>query len=235
MLYYVYKITNKLTGKIYVGKRRASNPAVDKYMGSGTLIRSSIKKYGVDNFSKEILAIFETDEAAAEYENSIVTKGFAAREDTYNLHEGGFGGFAHINNGSEEHIDRCKRGGLSCGGGTKNWTEESYEKCRKAAALGGATGWEHTKEFKDRLSIRHSGKNNPNYGSVWCVEENSSNCKMMKSYRPNEIPLGWITTKEFKERNRKTTKRWYNDGEKSFMLNDGDPRILESSVGRRIC
>ena len=170
MFYYVYKITNNLTGKIYVGKRRSSNPATDKYMGSGTMIRSAIKKYGLDAFHKEILAIFGSDEDAAEYEHGIVTKEFAAREDTYNLHEGGFGGFAHINDGSKEHIDRCKRGGINAGG-TKNWTEESYKKVKDQGQmnrdLGLTSGWFHSNETKTIMSSKKIGDKNPNFGKRW--------------------------------------------------------------------
>ena len=52
----IYKITNTLNGKIYIGKDTTSDP---KYYGSGLLIRRSINKYGIDNFTKEIIDITE--------------------------------------------------------------------------------------------------------------------------------------------------------------------------------
>lgn len=48
----IYKITNLVNGKIYVGKQVKNNP---NYMGSGFLIKNAIKKYGIDNFKKDIL------------------------------------------------------------------------------------------------------------------------------------------------------------------------------------
>ena len=54
MAYYVYKITNKINGKWYIGKRKHRLPFNDPYMGSGKLIKVAIEKYGKDNFTKEI-------------------------------------------------------------------------------------------------------------------------------------------------------------------------------------
>lgn len=48
----IYKITNLLNGKIYIGQSKYRNP---KYFGSGTLISKAKQKYGKENFKKEIL------------------------------------------------------------------------------------------------------------------------------------------------------------------------------------
>lgn len=55
--YYVYKITNMINNKFYIGKRETTTEAETDttYMGSGLLIRMSIKKYGIENFTKEII------------------------------------------------------------------------------------------------------------------------------------------------------------------------------------
>ena len=47
----VYLITNLINGKRYIGMDSKNNP---QYLGSGTLILKAIKKYGKENFKKEI-------------------------------------------------------------------------------------------------------------------------------------------------------------------------------------
>ena len=48
----IYKITNLITGKIYIGKDEANRP---EYYGSGKLIRRSLEKYGKVNHTKEVI------------------------------------------------------------------------------------------------------------------------------------------------------------------------------------
>ena len=55
----IYKITNLVNGKIYIGKDTKDRK---DYYGSGIVIKQAIKKYGKENFKKEIL------EKCSEYE-----------------------------------------------------------------------------------------------------------------------------------------------------------------------
>jgi group I intron endonuclease len=48
----IYKITNLLNNKIYIGQDSKNNP---NYLGSGAIIKKAIKKYGKENFKKEII------------------------------------------------------------------------------------------------------------------------------------------------------------------------------------
>lgn len=93
MKYYVYKLTNKTNGKIYIGFHGPKKDLLeDSYYGSGVLIRKAVEKYGKDNFDKEVLFVYETEEEAKEMERSIVNEEFLARKDVYNLALGGSGG-----------------------------------------------------------------------------------------------------------------------------------------------
>lgn len=48
----IYKTTNLINNKIYVGKDSHND---SNYFGSGTILVKAIKKYGKENFKKEIL------------------------------------------------------------------------------------------------------------------------------------------------------------------------------------
>lgn len=52
---YIYKTTNILTDKFYVGKRVYRKKDDDWYLGSGIYLKRAIEKYGRENFKKEIL------------------------------------------------------------------------------------------------------------------------------------------------------------------------------------
>ncbi len=95
MFFYLYKITNKVNGKIYVGVHKTKNMN-DGYMGSGKVIRDALKKYGENNFEKEILEFFENEEHMFLREKEFVNDDFLVRKDVYNLRCGGYGGFDHI-------------------------------------------------------------------------------------------------------------------------------------------
>jgi hypothetical protein len=96
MYYTVYKITNLINNKIYIGVHKTSNLS-DEYMGSGNLIKNAIKKHGIENFKKEYLKIFDSEEEMYEMESIIVNKDFIKETSVYNIKEGGFGGWSYVN------------------------------------------------------------------------------------------------------------------------------------------
>lgn len=96
MYFYVYKIINKLNGKFYIGAHLTKN-LNDGYMGSGVNIRRAIKKYGIENFEKEILKFFSNIDDMYEYEKGLVTEDFCKSELVYNMAPGGSGGSIIVN------------------------------------------------------------------------------------------------------------------------------------------
>jgi hypothetical protein len=85
----IYKIKNNVTNKFYIGAHETYN-INDGYMGSGTYLKRAQKKYGIKNFTKEILCFCENKEEMYDKENKLVE----LSENTYNLIEGGKGGWS---------------------------------------------------------------------------------------------------------------------------------------------
>ena len=108
MNYYLYKITNTVNDKIYLGVHQTEN-IDDGYMGSGHALVKAQDKYGLKNFNKEILEFFSSRQEMLDREKELVDKDFVLREDTYNLTEGGFGlGIQAAKKGAKVRADRYK-------------------------------------------------------------------------------------------------------------------------------
>jgi hypothetical protein len=93
MFYTVYQIVNKINGKVYVGKHITNN-LYDDYMGSGKLICRAIKKYGHDCFYKTIVGVYDNESLMNAAEKFMVAYD---PDTTYNLCEGGRGGWGYVN------------------------------------------------------------------------------------------------------------------------------------------
>jgi hypothetical protein len=79
-------------------------------MGSGKLIKRAIKKYSIENFTKEILFELNSKEELDLKEKELITTEFCLLDNTYNICEGGFGGgFRYFNSNNELVIQRNRK------------------------------------------------------------------------------------------------------------------------------
>jgi len=91
--YLVYKITNNVNGKYYVGQHKTSDYN-DSYAGSGTLITKAESKYGLSAFTKTIMFDFDNFDDMNNKEAELVQLSNCYPYDpmSYNLTPGGNGG-----------------------------------------------------------------------------------------------------------------------------------------------
>lgn len=98
MYMFIYKITNKITNKIYIGQT-TRNPYIrwNKHQRISlnpnnkdfSFIHSSIRKYGVDNFTFDVIDTAENKEELNEKEIYYIKKFNSMAPNGYNLTSGG--------------------------------------------------------------------------------------------------------------------------------------------------
>jgi len=216
--YTVYKTTNIINNKIYIGIHKTKN-INDEYLGSGTLLKRSIAKYGIENFKKEILFVFDSSEAMYDKEKEIVNAIFVESENTYNLILGGQGTWEHANStgknlypgiGDETHGKQNLWNGrevkkyLIEKGLWEEWKIKVSAALKEKFSRDGHhwSGRKHTQETKDKQSIKASqriGKLNSQYGTCWIY---STKQKLNKKIKKEELDLyisqGWMKGRIYK-------------------------------------
>ena len=90
MFHYVYKTTNSIDGKYYIGVH-SSKSMDDSYLGSGHILKRAIKKHGTEAFTREIIFCAFSKEDAFAVEQELVTLEFTLDPNTYNICIGGKG------------------------------------------------------------------------------------------------------------------------------------------------
>jgi group I intron endonuclease len=200
MYYLVYKITNTLNGKTYIGCHKTKDKN-DGYMGSGKHIKRAINKYGVDNFTKEIIAECSCSEEMFAKEKELVV----LDEMSYNMKVGGEGGFDYLNNTglNTSWKDKQERNSKISKAIKDKWeSDPTYAKALRER-LGVRTdnfiesakvsflGKEHTDETKEKIrksvAGKHVGVLNSQHGTMW-ITNGVSNKKIDKT---DLIPEGW--------------------------------------------
>lgn len=221
MNFIIYKITNNTNGKIYIGAHKTDN-LDDGYMGSGKVLKRAINKYGIDSFTKEILHIFDNTEDMFNMESTLVNEEFIKRADTYNIKEGGSGGFDYINNtgknlygkngqfgyglenldkGRETFLERMKNDEYR-----DKFIKKTSKGTKKYYIDGGVNtfkGKHHTDETKEKIgkanSKHQSGKGNSNYGNCWIYHPDLKQNKSIPRYELDQwLGEGWIKGRKIK-------------------------------------
>lgn len=92
---YIYKTTNLINGKVYIGKSEKEFDLT--YYGSGIILQKAIKKYGKSNFKVEKIKDCKTLNELNESEKFYIE---LYKNNSYNLAEGGTGGYTtkHFSN-----------------------------------------------------------------------------------------------------------------------------------------
>lgn len=167
-MYIIYKTTNLINGKYYIGKHRINGDIDDGYLGSGELILKAIAKHGPENFVRETLETFDDEK-----ECMLAEAKYVNHEDpnSYNLVPGGYGGPAKRapwNKGKKMSAEYCEanRQGQLKRTSYHVWTEEEKkEKLCKPKRKGHAEnvrkarlGKSISQEVRDKISASLKGR-----------------------------------------------------------------------------
>ena len=156
---YIYCITNLLNGKNYFGQHKLQKGRTlqsDLYYGSGKLIKEAQKKYGLENFKKEILISGEfTKEEINRFERCIIACQRICGKAEYNLANGGDGGQVFWGTGRDSLEARKLQGEKS---------KEQWIKYRDHYLDGLKKASETLKKRYKNKELSQKGKDNHNYG-----------------------------------------------------------------------
>jgi group I intron endonuclease len=149
---YIYKTTNTVNGKIYIGLSKFDPDENQDYIGSGYLLKKAVKKYGKELFVKEILEVTEDKKHCLKQERYWISKLQSRERDIgYNICEGGTWGdnFKHHPN-IEDYKKRCSER-------TKGENNPRYGDHRTYEEIHGK---QKADKLKKLISKRFSGENN---------------------------------------------------------------------------
>ena len=208
--HYIYKTTNTLSGKYYIGMH-STDDLNDGYLGSGTLLRRSINKHGKENFNIEILEFLNSRQELAAREREIVSLQEIAKKECMNLKVGGEGGFSSL-----EHREKWIKAGRDIIQILEQDVEFRKERRKKAIETlkrqgkyekittqiqqyrKDWTGLEHSEETKKKMSeskkTTSKGTNNSQYGTCWITNE----VENKKIHKGDPIPEGWRLGRKIK-------------------------------------
>lgn len=187
----VYKVINLITNEYYIGVHKTSN-LNDNYLGSGLHIKNQVRKYGKENFKKEILFEFDKEEDAYQKEIQLVEENINNKL-CLNIGPGGIGG-AKFKGKHHTNETKLKNREASLG---RVWIHNDKEsKFPKKEELEKFLneGWQLGKHKKDCQFGRKAWNKGLKY------TQNSS----------------FMFTKEHKEKISKSLKQYYENNSRDF-------------------
>lgn len=195
---YIYKTTNLINGKIYIGKHRAKQFDI-KYFGSGIILKNAIKKYGIENFVCEMLESCDSLAQLNEREVYWIEKFNSQRAEIgYNISNGGDG-----LSPMPEHVkDKIRQANLG-----KKYSLASREKRRKsnlgkhhlnseqikllAEARRKSGCYSKRKPMAEETKRKISAANKHPNGYVW-INDGANNKKVLKADANNYLVNGFV-------------------------------------------
>lgn len=148
MYYLIYKVTNNINGKYYIGAHITKNKQ-DSYLGSGVALKKAVKKYGKENFSKEILHECISKEEMFELEEKLVC---ISDKNSYNMRMGGKGGWDHVDSRGEKNAMKRPEVAKKC-----------VESNRRSGTYTSKKRIEHLKRISLIAAEKNTGKKRPKH------------------------------------------------------------------------
>lgn len=186
---YFYKITNLINNHFYYGIHSTNN-LEDGYMGSGSRLQIAYKKYGIENFSKEIIKFFDTRKEALEYEAKVVNENLIKDDCCYNLVIGGSGDY------HEEHICKPNKTSLKPGevivkkkGTNKFFVINKHDIIDISKYEFTWNNKHHKEESKNKVREKMTPKNSKN-PRVWVCKDNKVKY-LLKTKLDEYLKDGW--------------------------------------------
>jgi len=205
----IYKTTCRITGKFYIGIHTTTD-IDDKYIGSGTRLLSSIKKYGRKNHIRKVIETCSNEKELYQKEKEIVNDDLLKNKSCLNLKIGG--GISGRKITLEDRQRISKLGGLTSKAekARKRHHElfnEDAEYKNNWVTLVKPTLLENRKRVQSQKSrnkrketfkrIGHQkGYSNSNYGKMWITDGEVSRT----IGKNNDIPEGFIKGRALNKR-----------------------------------
>ena len=156
---YIYKITNTVTNKSYIGQRKCSHNFRDvNYFGSGKILKASIKKHGKQNFIKEIIEFLDNQKELDQKESFYIEKCNTLYPNGYNISETAKGG-AYLNNHPDKELIKSKISNSLKG---HVWSKDRNNKV--SASLKGRKISDETKEKISKTKLKTTNLTSWNKG-----------------------------------------------------------------------